>query len=161
VARFQAPGTLPIFPGAPLVQYAGAQRLGQSPLGQPAAGQPYQLGFGPYRGLRVTFRRVDHKQETVGTFSKERQWTLRDRMEIASEISAPVDIEVQDRALKSTLETVKITDLPDNTAGAKEAVPGVRTWTMHLEPGQTAGITVATQVRAPLNGILTGLEVEP
>jgi uncharacterized protein (TIGR02231 family) len=161
VARFQAPGTLPIFPGAPMVEYAGAQRLGQSPLAQPAAGQPYQLGFGPYRGLRVTFRRVDHKQETVGAFSKERQWTLRDRLEIASEISAPVDVEVQDRALKSTLESVKITDLPDTTPGARETVPGVRTWTVHLDPNQTAGITVATQVRAPKDGILTGLEVEP
>lgn len=161
VARFQTPGTLPIFPGAPLVQYAGTQRLGQSPLSQPAAGQPYQLGFGPYRGLRVSLRRVDHKQETVGAFTKERQWTLRDRMEIASEIAAPVDIEVQDRALVSTIESVKITDLPDTTPGAKEAVPGVRTWTVHLDPGQTAGITVATQVRAPKDGILTGLEVEP
>ena len=161
VARFQAPSALPIFPGAPMVEYAGAQRLGQSPLAQPAAGQPYQLGFGPYRGLRVTFRRVDHKQETVGTFSKERQWTLRDRMEVASEISAPVDIEVQDRALKSTIESVKITDLPDTTPGGKETVPGVHTWTVHLEAGQTAGITVATQVRAPKDGILTGLEAEP
>jgi uncharacterized protein (TIGR02231 family) len=160
VARFQAPGTLPIFPGAPLVQYAGAQRLGQSPLAQPEAGQPYQLGFGPYRGLRVTFRRVDHKQETVGTFSKERQWTLRDRMEIASDITSPVDIEVQDRALKPMMESVKITDLPDTTPGAKETLPGVRTWIIHLETGQTAGITVATQVRAPLNGILTGLDEE-
>ena len=161
VARFQAPGTLPIFPGAPMVEYAGTQRLGQSPLAQPAAGQPYQLGFGPYRGLRVTFRRVDHKQETVGAFSKDRQWTLRDRLEIASEITTPVDIEVQDRALKSTIESVKITDLPDTTPGAKETVPGVRTWTVHLDPGQTAGITVASQVRAPRDGILTGLEVEP
>jgi uncharacterized protein (TIGR02231 family) len=157
VARFQTPGTLPIFPGAQMVQYAGAQRLGQSPLAQPTAGQPYQLGFGPYRGLRVSFRRVDHKQETVGAFSKERQWTLRDRMEVASEIAAPVNIEVEDRLLKSTIESVKITDLPDTTAGAKESVPGVRTWTLHLEPGQTTGVTVATQVRAPLNGILTGL----
>lgn len=161
VARFQAPSSLPIFPGAMLVQYAGAQRLGQSPLMQPTAGQPYQLGFGPYQGLRVTFRRVDHKQETVGAFSKDRQWTLRDRLEIASEITAPVDIEVQDRVLKSTIETVKITDLPDTTPGAKETLPGVRTWTIHLEPGQTTGITVATQVRGPLNGILTGLDDQP
>lgn len=158
VARFQTPGTLPIFPGAPLVQYAGTQRLGQSPLGQPAAGQPYQLGFGPYRGLRVSFRRVDHKLEQVGAFTKERQWTLRDRMEITSEIAAPVDIELQDRVLKSTLESVKITDLPDTTPGAQETVPGVRTWTVHVDPGQTAGITVATQVRAPKDGILTGLD---
>ena len=160
VARFQTPGTLPIFPGAPLVEFAGTQRLGQSPLAQPAAGQPYQLGFGPYRGLRVSFRRVDHKLETVGAFSKERQWALRDRMELTSEISSPVDIEVQDRILKSTVETVKITDLPDTTPGAKESTPGVRMWIVHLDPGQTTGITVATQVRAPLSGILTGLDGE-
>lgn len=160
VARFQAPGTLPIFPGAMLVQYLGGQRLGQAPLSAPPAGQPYQLGFGPYRGLRVTFRAVDHKQETVGAFSKEHQWTLRDRLELTSEITDPVEVEVQDRRLKSAIASVKVTDLPDTTPGAKETVPGVWTWTVRVEPGQTAGVTVAEQVRGPLDGFITGLGAE-
>lgn len=161
VVRFQAPGTLPIFPGAPLVQYLGEQRLGQGPLLQPVAGQPYQLGFGPYRGLRVTVRPTEHKLDLVGAFTKERLWTLRDRFELTSELAAPVDVEIQDRLLKSTLDAVKITDLPDTTPGAHEIRPGVRTWRVHLEPGQTGSVTVATQVRAPREGLVTGLDLEP
>ncbi|HEU4950999.1 MAG TPA: mucoidy inhibitor MuiA family protein [Holophagaceae bacterium] len=161
VARFHAPGTLPIFPGAPLVQYLGEQRLGQGPLLQPVAGQPYQLGFGPYRGLRVTVRPTEHKLDLVGAFTKERQWTLRDRFDLTSELAAPVDVEIQDRLLKSTLDAVKVTDLPDTTPGAQEIRPGVRTWRVHLEPGQTGSVTVATQVRAPREGLVTGLALEP
>lgn len=161
VARFQAPGTLPIFPGAPMVQYLGGQRLGQAPLAQPAAGQPYLLGFGPYRGLRVTVRPTEHKLDLVGAFTKERQWTLRDRFEVTSELPGPVDVEVQDRLVKATLDAVKVTDLPETTPGAQEIRPGVRTWTLHLAPGQTGGVTVATQVRAPKEGLVTGLALEP
>ncbi|HET8714780.1 MAG TPA: mucoidy inhibitor MuiA family protein [Holophagaceae bacterium] len=161
VARFQAPGTLPIFPGAPMVQYLGGQRLGQAPLRQPAAGQPYQLGFGPLQGLRVTVRPTEHKLETVGAFTKERQWTLRDRFDLTSELPAPVDVEVQDRLLKATIDSVKVTDLPETTPGARETQAGVRTWTLHLAPGQTNGVTVATQVRAPKEGLVTGLALEP
>ena len=161
VVRFQAPGTLPIFPGAPMVQYLGEQRLGQGPLLKPAAGQPYQLGFGPYRGLRVTVRPTEHKLDLVGAFTRERQWTLRDRFDLTSELAEPVDVEVQDRLLKSTLDAVKVTDLPETTPGAQELLPGVRTWRVHLEPGQTGSVTVATQVRAPKEGLVTGLALEP
>lgn len=158
VARFQAPTSLPIFTGAQLVQYFGSQRLGQAPLMEPSTGQPYQLGFGPYRGLRVSFRVLDHKQETVGAFSKERQWTLRDRLEVTSDIRTPVEVEIQDRRLKSTIESVKVTDLPETTPGAKETVPGVWTWNLQVAPGQTTGVTEAIQVRGPLGGVVTGLD---
>ena len=158
VARFKTPGTLPVFPGAPLVQYAGSQRLGQAPFLQPAPGQPYQLAFGPYRGLRAAFRSEGLKQETVGTFTKVRQWTLRDRVELSSETGAPVDIEVNDPELRSNQEQVRVVELPETTPGAKEVLPGVRTWTIHLAPEQTSSLTIATQVRTPMDGQVSGLQ---
>ncbi|MBS1785807.1 MAG: mucoidy inhibitor MuiA family protein [Acidobacteria bacterium] len=158
VARFSTPGGFPLFPGSPVTQYVGAQRLGEAPLHLPDAGQPFTLGFGPYKGLRVSFRRADHKQETVGTFSKERQWTLRDELKISSDGSEPMDVEVQDRVLKSADDKAKVVALPETTPGSTEKVPGVRTWTVHLEPKGSATIIVSTQVRAPQDGIVAGLD---
>ncbi len=158
VARFATPGGFPLFPGSPVTQFAGAQRLGEAPLQLPAAGQPFTLGFGPYKGLRVSFRKVDHKQETVGTFGKERQWTLRDELKLSSDGAEPLDVEVQDRALKPTDDKVKVATLPDTTPGSTEKVPGVRTWMVHVEPKSSAAVTVATQVRGPMEGVVTGLE---
>lgn len=157
VARFKSLGGLPLFPGAPLVQYDGEQRLGQAPLATPPAGQPYQLGFGPFHGLRVTFH-TDHKLGAVGTFSKERQWTYKDRAELSSDLATPVEVEVEDRILKPNLDTVKVSELPDTTPGAKEILPGVRAWSLHLEPGGTAGLTIASQVRGPAEGFVAGLD---
>ena len=158
VARFATPGGFPLFPGSPVTHYAGAQRLGEAPLLLPPAGQPFTLGFGPYKGLRVSFRRADLKQETVGAFSKERQWTWKDRFELSSDGAEALEVEVQDRTLKSTDEKVKVTTLPETTPGFTEPVPGVRTWKLHLEPKGGASVTVATQVRAPQDGVVTGLD---
>ena len=158
VARFEAPGAFPLFPGAPVTHYVGAQRLGESALGLPAPKQPFELGFGPYKPLRVSLRKVDRHEEQVGAFSKERQWSLRERIEVANDGGEALEVEVQDRALKSQQETVKVTTLPETTAGAEERVPGVRTWRVKVPAKGTATVTLATQVRAPLEGSLSGLD---
>ena len=158
VARFATPSTFPLFPGAAIVQYAGTQRLGQTQLWVPSAGQKFELGFGPYRGLRVSFARVDVKKEQVGTFSKERQWTLREKLEASNDTSEPLDIELHDRALRSTVENIKITSLPESTQGFQERVPGVRTWTLHVGPKATDTVNLGTLIKAPLEGSISGLE---
>ena len=158
VARFATPSAFPLFPGAAIVQYAGTQRLGQTQLLVPAAGQKSELGFGPYRGLRVSFARVDVKKEQVGAFSKERQWTLREKLEASNDTSEPLDIELHDRALRSTVEKLKITSLQETTQGFEERVPGVRTWTLHVAPKATGTVTLGTLIKAPLEGSISGLE---
>ena len=158
VARFATPSAFPLFPGAAIVQYAGTQRLGQTQLWVPAAGQKFELGFGPYRGLRVSFARVDVKKEQVGTFTKERQWTLREKLEASNDTSDALDIELHDRALRSTVENLKIAALPESTPGFEERVPGVRTWTLHVGPKATGTVNLGTLIKAPLEGSISGLE---
>ncbi|HJW33748.1 MAG TPA: mucoidy inhibitor MuiA family protein [Holophagaceae bacterium] len=158
VARFEAPGNFPLFPSATVTHYVGAQRLGESPLSLPAPKQPFQLGFGPYKALRVSLRKLDHKEEVVGTFSKERQWTLRDLVELANDGGEALEVEVQDRVLKSNQEQVKVTFLPETTPGAEERIPGVRTWKVQVPAKGTGTVTLATQVRAPQDGEVSGLE---
>lgn len=158
VARFEAPGNFPLFPSATVTHYVGAQRLGESPLALPAPKQPFQLGFGPYKALRVSLRKLDHREEVVGTFTKERQWTLRDQVELANDGGEALEVEVQDRVLKSNQEPIKVTVLPETTPGAEERVPGVRTWKVAVPAKGTGTLTLATQVRAPQEGVITGLE---
>ena len=158
VARFTTPSAFPLFPGAPIVQYAGTQRLGQTQLWVPPAGQKFELGFGPYRGLRVSFARVEVKKEQVGTFTKERQWVLREKLEASNDTAEPLNIEINDRALRSTVENVKITALPETTPGFKEGVPGVRTWTLQVAPKATGAVLIGTLIKAPLDGYISGLE---
>ncbi len=158
VARFEAPGAFPLFPGAPVTHFAGTQRLGESQLELPAPRQPFELGFGPVKALRVALRKVDRTEETVGTFSKEHQWTLRDRIELANDGGTPLTVEVQDRVLKSEVDTLKIATLPDTTAGATERIPGVRTWVVAVPARGQGTVTVATTVRAPQGTELEGLD---
>jgi hypothetical protein len=123
----------------------------------PAPGQPFELGFGPYRGLRASYTRVDAKKEQVGTFTKERQWTLREKLEAANDTAEPVEVEVQDRILKSTVEQLKVGATPDSTPGTERS-PGVRTWILRLGPKEGAAVTLGTVIKAPMEGVLTGLE---
>jgi uncharacterized protein (TIGR02231 family) len=158
LARFPAPGGLPLFPGSPVVRFAGNQRLGEAPLAVPAAGQPFSLGFGPYKAVRAAYRRVDRKLEQVGSFSKERQWTLREQLEVDNDGAETLDVEVQDRILKPVSDQVKISLQPDFSPGWTEPVPGVRSWTFKLGPKEQKRLELPLAIRAPKDGLVTGLE---
>jgi len=158
MARFPAPGGLPLFPGSPVVRFSSNQRLGEAPLAVPAAGQPFSLGFGPYKSVRVAFRRVDQKLEQVGTFSKERQWTLLERVELDNDGPDTLDIEIQDRILKAGSDQVKIALLPGYSANWTEPMPGVRAWKFKAVPKEHKTLELPITIRAPKEGHLTGLE---
>jgi hypothetical protein len=158
MARFDAPGGLPLFPGAPVVRFAGNQRLGEAPLAVPAAGQSFSLGFGPYKSLRSSFKHVDSKLEQVGTFTNYRQWTVKDCIEISNDSAEELTVEVQDRILKSTSDQIKITLLPEFTTGWTEKLPGVRAWNLKIPAKGEAKIQLPTSIRAPKDGIVTGLD---
>lgn len=156
VARFPVPEGIPLFPGAPVAHFAGSARLGQAALSMPAAGQPFEFSFGPYRGLRVSFQRIDAKKELVGAFTKERQWTVKEKLEAANDTTEAVEVELQDRILKSEVEQVKLSATPDSTPG-EERRPGVRSWVLKLAPKASATVNLGTVIKAPQNGELTGL----
>ncbi len=158
IARFEAPSNFPLFPRASVTHYVGGQRLGQSQLILPTAGQSFTLGFGPFKPMRASFHKLDHREDTVGTFSKEHQWTLKDLMEVANDGAETMEVEIQDRMLKSEQDTVKVAHLPETTPGFQEKIPGVRTWTLMVPSKGKASVTVATQVRSPLNLPLQGLD---
>ncbi len=158
LARFPAPGGLPLFPGSPVLRFAGNQRLGEAPLTLPPAGQPFALSFGPYKSVRVAFQKIDRKQEEVGTFTKERQWTVRERIELTNDGSETLDLEVQDRILKSGSDQVKISLLPDFTPNWTEPLPGVRSWKLKLGAKEHKQLELPLTLRAPKDGVVSGLD---
>jgi Domain of unknown function (DUF4139)/N-terminal domain of unknown function (DUF4140) len=158
LARFKVPATLPLFAGASVVRFVGNQRLGESALVIPSAGQSFSMGFGPLRALRVALHRTDQKLETIGSFSKERLWTLAERIEISNDGTEPLDLEIQDRILKPASEQVKVS-LPATFApGWSETQPGVRTWTFKLEAGAEKKFEIPIQIRAPKDGFMSSQE---
>jgi uncharacterized protein (TIGR02231 family) len=157
LARFPVPSGIPLFPGAPIVHFAGTQRVGQAALALPAPGKPLQLGFGPFRGVRVSLQRLEAKKEQVGAFTKENQWTLRERFELSNDGDEAVRVEVQDRDLRSGNDKVKVAILPESTPAQDGPLPGVRAWSVALAPRAAGSVLLATQIRTPAGGYVSGL----
>lgn len=157
VARFSVPSGIPLFPGSSVVHYAGSQRVGLANLEMPTPGKPLQLGFGPFRGVRVALQRLDAKKEMVGTFTKETQWTLKERFEVSNETEDPALVEIQDRELKAASDKVKIATLPETTPFQDGSMPGVRAWSVKLNPKAIGTVLLSTQIRTPVGGYVSGL----
>jgi hypothetical protein len=141
-----------------VVHFAGTQRVGQAALELPAPGAPFQFGFGPFRGVRVELRRVEALKESVGTFTKETQWTLRERLEVANDTAEAVQVELQDRDLKPASDKVKLTTLAEATPAREGSVPGVRAWLLPVPAKGKGAVTLATQIRVPAGELPSGLE---
>lgn len=158
VARFPVPEGLPLFPGSPVVHYAGSQRIGQAPLVLPEPSAPFQFGFGPYRGVRVELRRLDARKDSVGTFSKETQWSLRERIEVANDTAEPVQVQILDRDLRAATDKVKLTPLADATPAKDSGLPGVRRWDLDVPARGKGTVNLGVQIRIPAGQVLTGLD---
>ncbi|MDR1841481.1 MAG: mucoidy inhibitor MuiA family protein [Holophagales bacterium] len=159
VARFPIPSGIPLFPSAPIVHFAGTQRVGESPLAAPGAGQPIQLGFGPYRGVRVALTRVNAKKESVGTFTKEIQWTLQERFEVSNDLNDAVTVEIQDRELRAGNDRVKITFQPERAPATEAQTPGIHCWKLDLSPKTTLNMPFTYLIRVPQSqGRASGIE---
>jgi hypothetical protein len=180
VVRFTAPTKVPLFPGAPILRYVGTQRMGQGGFAVPAAGQPFELNYGPYEGVRASFQRVGEKRpfkmskivgvltkaggvtksetrEEITTATPERTWQLDERITLANDTEAPMTVEVQDRVARSVHESVRIEATPETTPGAVLKSPMVQAWTIRLEPKAEARVETGLLIRAPKEGELTGL----
>lgn len=157
VARFPSPKGIPLFPGAPIVQFVGTQRLGQTRLVFPEPGKPFQLAFGPHRPLSVRLYRADLKTETLGLISKDRQWTQEEHIDTANNGAEAVEVEIYDRLLVSTDEKVRIHNL-STTTPPTVVENNVRMWKLHLEPEGKQTLRLDTQIRVPVEGYISGLE---
>jgi hypothetical protein len=79
-------------------------------------------------------------------------------MELDNDGGEALDMEVQDRILKSGLDQVKIMASSGFTSGWIETVPGVRTWTFTAPAKAHKILELPISIRAPKEGLVTGAE---
>ena len=181
VARFDIPAKLPLFPGSPVNRFYGSQRLGQGQLDIPPAGQPMELNLGPFQGLRaqlVNQARTNPYQKTeyvltrqtqgsssrqslkeeVRTTGQDRVWDLKDAFILSNDTEQPLDVELQDRLIQSSHESIKVEMAPDTTPGSEERPSqSLRAWTLRLDPRSQKTVTEDIQIHAPKDGDVVGL----
>lgn len=181
VARFDLPAKLPLFPGSPVNRYYGAQRLSQGPLEIPPAGRPMELNLGPFQGLRaqlVNEGRTNPYQKTeyvlarqtqgsstrqsireeVQTTGQDRVWTLKDAFVLSNDTEQPLDVELQDRLIQSTHESIKVELAPGTTPDSEvRAAQNLRAWTLRLDPRSQKTVTEDIRIHAPKDGEVAGL----
>lgn len=181
VVRFPAPTKVPLFSGAPILRFVGTLRLGQGDFALPQAGQPFELNYGPYQGLRSSLQRLGEQRpfkrtklvgvltkaggvtksetrEEISTATPERVWQLEERITLANDTDTSLTIEVQDRVVRSVHESVRIGATPATTPGAVLKSPVVQAWTVRLEPKAEASVNTGLVIKAPKEGELTGLK---
>lgn len=181
VARFALPAKLPLFPGSPVNRFYGSQRLGQGPLIVPPAGQPMELNLGPFQGLRAQlaqeartnpYQKTEYVvtrqtqgntirqsvKEEVRTTGQDRVWDLKDFFVLSNDTEQPLDVELQDRVVQSTHESIKVDLAPDTTPGSEvRPSQSLRAWTLRLDPRSQKTVTEDIQIHAPKDGDVTGL----
>lgn len=181
VVRFELPEDMPLFPGSPVTRVYDDQRLGVGALVIPPAGEPLEFSLGLFRGLRaqvvqeslttpyrksrvVAVKQVNkggvtqsfkEEAETTGT---ERLWILKEGFLLSNDSTEQVLVEVQDRLLVSTHESVKVdTEESDGAQGQARPNRKCRLWTRTVPPRSTAGWTMTTRIHAPKEGEIIGL----
>ena len=135
----------------------GTERLGTLQLEPQAPGEPLRLSYGPVPGLLARREVVEKHHGEVGDKAKEREWVFKERLEVDSTLSSPVEVEVMDRTVATGTDSVKVDQVENTTLGWETAKPGIRSWVLHLEPGGKAEVLQQTRIRGPLVGHLVNV----
>ncbi len=181
VARFELPANLPLFPGSPVFQFYGNQRLGEVPLILPSAGHPLEVNLGPFRGLRSRlvqervvnpYQKVEYTQvrqaqhgavrETVKsevkTMGEGRTWILAERFILSNDTGNPLTVEIRDRLVGSNHQSIKVQLSPDSTPGSVAYSDlGHRAWILSLEGRKATEVRQILEITAPKDGNVNGL----
>lgn len=181
IARFELPTNLPIFPGSPVFQFFGNQRLGEVPLVLPPAGHPLEVNLGPFRGLRSRlvqervvnpYQKVEYTQvrqaqhgairETVKsevkTLGEGRTWILAERFILSNDTGNPLNVELRDRIVSSNHQSIKVQLSPDSTPGSVSYSDlGHRAWILTLDARKAAEVRQILEISAPKDGGVKGL----
>jgi hypothetical protein len=132
----------------------GAERLGTLDLESPPPGQPLRISFGGIQGIRGSYRRVSQGLKEAGEKTKDREWTVKERLLITNALTRSAEVEVQDRAVTSSSGSVLVDSCNGTTPGSTELRSGVRSWVITVDAGRTEVIDLTTLIRGPLVGKL-------
>ncbi len=146
----------PWFQGTPVTVFRGGERLGQVPLPSQQAGEPVAFSFGPVAGLRTQRKRVEAK--VVGAKAgKGRQWTLRERVTLVSELDRPVEVEVLEPGLRATSDKVKVELLPEVTPTTRKNSRGDLIWALRVPAREQVKVEEGWRITGPGIGFVPEL----
>jgi hypothetical protein len=157
VALVVPPAQFPLVDGSSIDLLQGSERLGTLDLKVPAPGEPLHLSFGAVPGLSSRHEVIERSHAEIGDKNKEREWLTRERFELENTLTSTVEVEVQDREISSGTDSVKVDQTTGTTSGWSSSRPGLRSWTLQLEPSTKAALELRTRIRGPLVGRLVNL----
>jgi hypothetical protein len=158
MAMVMPPPDFPLVAASPVDMLQGSERLGTLNLEPQAPGEPLGLSYGPVPGLVAHRALVEQHHGEVGDRTREREWVFKERLDVASTLTFPVEVEVVDRTIAAGTDSVKVDQTGNTTPGWKSARPGIRSWVLHLDPGGPADVVQQTRIRGPLVGRLVNVD---
>jgi uncharacterized protein (TIGR02231 family) len=158
-ATLQNDTGVPLLPGLARVT-VGDEFVGRAPIGLTPPGGELKLAFGTDGRLEVERRVLERKHETAGLVSKDEVYVYRVRTTVKNRYAAETSLKLLDLLPVSRDEAIKVKVLEGSTGGATEEAqrPGVRTWTLKLQPKEERAVELRYEVRFPRGVVVQGLE---
>lgn len=159
VAKTKAPAGYPLLAG-PVRVFAGGAYLGSFVVEETGPGAEVTLPFGIDN--RVTVDRVPLPlyRERGGIFGRERRISYGFRTTIENLRDRKITVLLEDRVPVSEDERIRVEIDDETTPGAAEVEdrPGIREWSLEIEPGGKADVILAYTIRFPREMVIPGID---
>ena len=141
----------PWFPNTPTTLFRNGEQLGQIGLPRIQSGEGAVFSFGPVPGLRVQRQRIE-ATVAVAKGGRGRQWTLRERLLLVNELDREVEVEVQEPAIRSSSDRVRVEILPEATQATESGEHLV--WRVTVPARGQSRIEEAWRITGPTTGFI-------
>ncbi len=153
VAQGRPGPELPWFPAASAGLTHEDVRLGDVPL--PELGlEGATFNLGPVPGRRAHHQRLGAR---VGRTREGREWTLRERLVLTSDLDHPVTVDVEDLEPQSGTDAIRIQRLPGTTPPTR-STPGRAQWQVTLPARGRVEVALGWRISAPFTGTVPQLQ---
>jgi hypothetical protein len=157
LAEVQPEAQFPWFPGTETAVFRGEQRLGQVRLSAWAPGRPIAFSYGAEPEFRVERQVLEAKTESSGALGRDRAWTMKTEVRIASDLSEPTAVEVLEARVRSTVDKVKVEPLKEGLPEEKDKRHAYRQWTLNIPANGNAHLQQGYRITAPASGFIPEL----
>lgn len=136
--------------------FVGDQAIGTTNLALLPPDAETEIFFGPIQGLRLTRTVLDRNEGDRGIISRSNERRERIRLDMENLTKRAWDIELREAVPYSEQEDLVIdwTASPAPDIDGLDDRRGILAWNMQLEPGDTAQVTVDTEITWPEDKVL-------
>jgi uncharacterized protein (TIGR02231 family) len=154
-----SPAGYPLLAG-PVRVFAGGAYLGSFPLEEKGPGVELTVPFGVDNRIEIVRLPMPRSAGRGGLTGKQREVEYAFRTQIQNLQSRSVTLILEDRVPVAEDERIVVQLGKETTPGYRDSErrPGVKLWTLELDPGEKREIVLAYSVRYPKEMLLPGLE---